>query len=151
MERLPEPNTFGLLLAGVLIVGLAYHLRGCRSTRMVTWPRGGPVWSHMFIGKTRGQREKRRPSVVHEMTCYPANLCPLGFYVLNEVRRLADDPLSHPNRTERKADAEWAASVTQKRDRPAEFDQFRTKKYDGTRRVSRPTSSNIGRYICCYR
>src|ERR1700704_4308672 len=26
---------------------------------------------------------------------YPANLCPLGCYVVNEVRRLADDSLLH--------------------------------------------------------
>ena len=30
--------------------------------------------------------------------CYPANLCPLGCYVVNEVRRLADDSLSHDER-----------------------------------------------------
>src|SRR5256885_9019630 len=32
------------------------------------------------------------------MDCYPANLCRLGRYVVNEVRRLADDPLSHYER-----------------------------------------------------
>ena len=29
------------------------------------------------------------------MDCYLANLCPLGCYVVNEVRRLADYSLSH--------------------------------------------------------
>ena len=60
--------------------------------------------------------------------CYPANLSPLGLDVLNEVRRLADDSLSHHNRPERKTDVEWAASVAQNAIGPAEFDQFRTKK-----------------------
>src|SRR5260370_28622875 len=32
------------------------------------------------------------------MRCYLANLCPLGCYVVNEVRRLADDSLSHDER-----------------------------------------------------
>ena len=32
------------------------------------------------------------------MECYPANLCPLGCYAVNEVRRLADDSLLHDER-----------------------------------------------------
>jgi hypothetical protein len=31
--------------------------------------------------------------------CYLANLCPVGCYVVNEVRRLADDSFSHHSRT----------------------------------------------------
>src|SRR5260370_25815550 len=41
---------------------------------------------------------KRRSGELGVIRCYPANLCPLGRYVVNEVRRLADDPLSHYER-----------------------------------------------------
>jgi hypothetical protein len=64
------------------------------------------------------------------MTCYPANLCPLGLDVLNEVRLLADDSLSHDKLLDARLTSEGRQCCIIRRARLQSMTNFDRKKND---------------------
>ena len=68
--------------------------------------------------------------------CYPANLCPLGCYVVNEVRRLADDSLSHDERPNARHSPEGRHCLLKHAVGMSGMTNFERKKNDGISIVS---------------
>src|SRR2546423_1082004 len=81
------------------------------------------------------------------MDCYPANLCRLGRYVVNEVRRLADDPLSHYERPNARQAPERRHCLLKHAVGTPGMTNFEQKKNDGSRSVPVSSYVNIGQYI----
>src|SRR3982074_1283606 len=78
--------------------------------------------------------------------CYPANLCPLWRYVVNEVRRLADDPLSHYERPNARQAPERRHCLLKHAVGTPGMTNFEQKRMMASRSVPMSWDFNIGEY-----
>jgi hypothetical protein len=82
---------------------------------------------------------------------YLANLCPLGCYVVNEVRRLADDSLSHGEHPNARQSPEGRHCLLKHAVGMLGMTNFERKRMMAFRSFSRSSFFNIRRYISRYR